>query len=478
MHVHLPLVSETSKSDETTNKINDTILESKEKSFFLTELISLINKQMKEKANKKNVEHALVQKKIINLDNFNNILQSEDEKSNNMYKSDENENLIFSILFTQIKSEGSMEDMKNQDSRTLLDPENLFKFISDSDFKQKYILEEQIGKKTLSNIQETSINDKSNHKMRISQATAEPSENFLLKKELQNLTISSEKINNKTTDKSLNTYDHLLKIIKNTHKINQNIANQQNQIIESREAFQKHNHLQMLILYKNKVKTLPIILTMPTSCKKQKHQQLLNTTIQTKHESYNPIIIPKTKTDISEEINQSLFTISNSQQIINNSKIHTESLSQTNHCNSLPNSAVAFSKPILVEQVAEHIQIMILKNLKNIDIRLDSPEFGKLKIHMNMNNDNSTSIHFSVLNQQIKEMIEQSIPRLRDILAEQGIHLDNTFIQQQSLGEKQSSYSSIFRKKSKKSTKNEDDINLKLNLISQKSKSNGISCYA
>ena len=86
------------------------------------------------------------------------------------------------------------------------------------------------------------------------------------------------------------------------------------------------------------------------------------------------------------------------------------------------------------DQVAERVQMMMSKNLKNVDIRLDPPELGRLQIRLNVGGDGAT-VHFTVANQQARDVIEQSMPRLREMLAQQGVQLGDSSVQQQSSGQ-------------------------------------------
>lgn len=90
------------------------------------------------------------------------------------------------------------------------------------------------------------------------------------------------------------------------------------------------------------------------------------------------------------------------------------------------------------DQLAERVQMMMSKNLKNIDIRLDPPELGRMQIRMTMNND-VASIQFTVANQQTRDIVEQAMPRLREMLAQQGLQLADTSVQQQNAGQQQQS---------------------------------------
>ncbi|WP_162809785.1 flagellar hook-length control protein FliK, partial [Vibrio cholerae] len=92
---------------------------------------------------------------------------------------------------------------------------------------------------------------------------------------------------------------------------------------------------------------------------------------------------------------------------------------------------VPLNKEMAADQLAERVQMMMSKNLKNIDIRLDPPELGRMHIRMNMQGDGAT-VHFTVANQHAREALEQTMPRLREMLAQQGVQLGDTSVQQQS----------------------------------------------
>ncbi|EKQ5902441.1 flagellar hook-length control protein FliK [Vibrio parahaemolyticus] len=141
------------------------------------------------------------------------------------------------------------------------------------------------------------------------------------------------------------------------------------------------------------------------------------------------------------------------------------------------------TKELANEQVAEKVQMMMSKNLKNLDIRLDPPELGRMQIRMTMNND-LANVHFTVTNPQTRDIIEQTLPRLREMLAQQGMQLADSSVQQQSSGQQQSGYAAAEqhgqgtsgRGFSGQSDENFDaDVNLDLNVVSKR---DGISFYA
>ncbi|MGR5417698.1 flagellar hook-length control protein FliK [Vibrio diabolicus] len=140
------------------------------------------------------------------------------------------------------------------------------------------------------------------------------------------------------------------------------------------------------------------------------------------------------------------------------------------------------TKELANEQVAEKVQMMMSKNLKNLDIRLDPPELGRMQIRMTMNND-VANVHFTVNNPQARDIIEQTLPRLREMLAQQGMQLADSSVQQQNSGQQQGRYNaeqhgqsaqgSGFSGQSEESF--DADVNLDLNVASKR---DGISFYA
>ncbi|EEX91707.1 flagellar hook-length control protein FliK [Vibrio orientalis CIP 102891 = ATCC 33934] len=160
----------------------------------------------------------------------------------------------------------------------------------------------------------------------------------------------------------------------------------------------------------------------------------------------------------------------------------TQSLGQARAEQIAAQAPLQLNREMASEQVAERVQMMLSKNLKNIDIRLDPPELGRMQIRMNMNGDAAT-VHFTVANQQARDVIEQSMPRLREMLAQQGVQLNDSSVQQQA-GQQQKGYANAGQGQTGQGNSNqgvsgeenlEADINLDLNVAAKR---DGISYYA
>ncbi len=83
------------------------------------------------------------------------------------------------------------------------------------------------------------------------------------------------------------------------------------------------------------------------------------------------------------------------------------------------------------EALAERLNVMMSRNLKHVDIRLDPPELGKMQIKLALNQDQA-SVQIIVANQAVREIVEQTMPRLREMMQQQGLQLGQASVDQQS----------------------------------------------
>ncbi|MDA0108890.1 flagellar hook-length control protein FliK [Vibrio sp. La 4.2.2] len=145
-------------------------------------------------------------------------------------------------------------------------------------------------------------------------------------------------------------------------------------------------------------------------------------------------------------------------------------------------SPLVLTKENASDQVAERVQMMMAKNLKHVDIRLDPPDLGRMQIRMSLNNDSAT-VHFTVQNQQTRDMVDHAMPRLREMLSQQGIQLADSSVQQQSQGQQQrhASHESSGSGSQSSGQSNhgvddtEESVSLNVNVANKK---DGISYYA
>jgi len=84
----------------------------------------------------------------------------------------------------------------------------------------------------------------------------------------------------------------------------------------------------------------------------------------------------------------------------------------------------------------ERVTFLLSQHNPQADIRLDPPELGSMIIRVRTDAEQA-QINFSVQNQQAKELLEESMPKLREMLAEQGIDLGESNIEQQQQGQQE-----------------------------------------
>ncbi|HGY5239158.1 TPA: flagellar hook-length control protein FliK [Aeromonas salmonicida subsp. pectinolytica] len=161
---------------------------------------------------------------------------------------------------------------------------------------------------------------------------------------------------------------------------------------------------------------------------------------------------PKAKADVKLDVKQKVAELGR------NSALGTESTTQDNNHsqqvqqNSQPQAVNNDSKPTTdisarrdpqhlahlklaspetPVQLHQKVNLMLTDKLQQAEIQLDPLGLGKMKIQIQMGADNQANVHFVVQHGQTREMLEQAMPRLRDMLAGQGIQLGQTLVQQQ-----------------------------------------------
>lgn len=86
------------------------------------------------------------------------------------------------------------------------------------------------------------------------------------------------------------------------------------------------------------------------------------------------------------------------------------------------NTPVAFGRSGFAEQMAEKIVMMTTQKVQVAEIRLDPKELGTVEIKIRVHQDQA-SVVFSSPHAQVRDALETSIPRLREMFADAGVGL-------------------------------------------------------
>ncbi|MDB2386232.1 flagellar hook-length control protein FliK [Shewanella sp.] len=85
--------------------------------------------------------------------------------------------------------------------------------------------------------------------------------------------------------------------------------------------------------------------------------------------------------------------------------------------------------PVMKQQLIT----MVSQGIQQAEIRLDPAELGSMIVRIQVQGD-STQVQFQVAQAQTRELVEQALPRLRDMLAEQGMQLTEGQVSQDHRG--------------------------------------------
>ena len=85
------------------------------------------------------------------------------------------------------------------------------------------------------------------------------------------------------------------------------------------------------------------------------------------------------------------------------------------------------TKPEGMKNIANQVQMMVSQRLMTAEIRLDPPELGSMQIKVSMQGEQA-SVNFVVQTQTARDLLQDSQQRLKEMLAERGIALGESFV--------------------------------------------------
>lgn len=83
------------------------------------------------------------------------------------------------------------------------------------------------------------------------------------------------------------------------------------------------------------------------------------------------------------------------------------------------------------QSLANRINLMNAKNMQAAEMRLDPPNLGSVRVQIRMDGDQATVI-FQAANAHVRELLEQSLPKLREMMEAQGLMLADAQVSDES----------------------------------------------
>ncbi len=112
-------------------------------------------------------------------------------------------------------------------------------------------------------------------------------------------------------------------------------------------------------------------------------------------------------------------------------RMSNASLLNAERFNAMPNTLV-FSKNAddNAVEIEQKVLSMAARNLRKVEIALTPETLGRLKIEISMNNEGHAKVHFVTATQDAKDLISQSLPKLKELMESSGISLEDQSVEQ------------------------------------------------
>ena len=127
--------------------------------------------------------------------------------------------------------------------------------------------------------------------------------------------------------------------------------------------------------------------------------------------------------------------------------------------------------------VSDRVQWMIGNNIQTAEIRLDPPELGSLEVKIQVNKD-QTTVMFSAPSQQVRDVLEAAVPRLREMMSDMGLSLGDVGVSQESFKQSQETHEQNNSVTAGQGEEDIDNMTMVDNAVVKKSSSGILDMYA
>ncbi len=91
------------------------------------------------------------------------------------------------------------------------------------------------------------------------------------------------------------------------------------------------------------------------------------------------------------------------------------------------------------EEVGSRVKWMVSSQVQSAELKMNPSHLGPVEVKISVQND-QTTIHFSAQNGAVREALDSAMPRLREMLADNGVNLADVDVSDQSFAQQQKSF--------------------------------------
>lgn len=151
--------------------------------------------------------------------------------------------------------------------------------------------------------------------------------------------------------------------------------------------------------------------------------------VQEQFDFFTNLTAPETvKPDASSELNTTNLVVENNQNLSQTNLINNETQRpiETTRAKSL-DMPVDINSSQWADKFSEHIIWLGNQGIKSALIKIHPEDLGPLEISIKVVKDNA-SVNISSQNSTVRDIVDQALPRLREMMAEQGLNLTDVHI--------------------------------------------------
>ncbi|MBI3529264.1 MAG: flagellar hook-length control protein FliK [Betaproteobacteria bacterium] len=154
--------------------------------------------------------------------------------------------------------------------------------------------------------------------------------------------------------------------------------------------------------------------------------------------AHEPVAVPVLKAELSERRQEPAFQLPTVGSTPGHAVAPSQSANTASVVAHVEQLAQPFGSPTWDDGFSSRVVWMAKNNVQSAEIRLNPPDLGPIEVTLVLTGDQgaqaSASVQFSAAHAATREAIESALPRLREMLLENGIALGNTTVDARTAG--------------------------------------------
>jgi flagellar hook-length control protein FliK len=155
------------------------------------------------------------------------------------------------------------------------------------------------------------------------------------------------------------------------------------------------------------------------------------TNVQVEHSSHSDVGISKELATANVSLQENSAASTTGKNVLSSASSLPEQAQSLHSVSEQLPSLYVKNGHVEEHELAARVMLMVGQKWQEAELELEPQGMGKIRVQLSIDQEQQTNVQFMVQHSQAKEALDQSMPRLRELLAQHGLQPGQTQVQQQ-----------------------------------------------